>query len=47
MNHDVGGNRKLFRKEMNKVDGGKAKSCSRIKHENGKLAVGVDEVRRI
>ena len=33
--------------EMSKVNGGKVESFSRIKIENGRLAMGEDEVRRI
>ena len=35
---------KLFWKEVSKVYGGKVESCSRIKDENGRLALGEDEV---
>ena len=38
MNQDVDGNRKLFWKEVWKVNGGKVKSCSRIKDGNWRLA---------
>ena len=31
MNKDVNGNRKLFRKEASKENGGKVESCSKIK----------------
>ena len=44
MNQDVDGNRKLFWKEVSKVNGGKVESCSRIKDGNGRLALGKDEV---
>ena len=43
MNHDVGGNRNLFSKEVGKVNGEKW-SHSRIKDGNGSLAVGEDEM---
>ena len=32
---------------MSNAKGGKVESCSRIKDENGRLAQGEDEVRRI
>ena len=47
MNQDVNGNRKLFRKEVSKANGGKMESCSRIKDRNGKFSLGEDELRRI
>ena len=47
MNEDVERNRKLFWKEVSKVNEGKVESCSRIKDGNGGLALGEDEVRRI
>ena len=47
MNQDVGGNRKLFRKEVTKVNRRKVESCSRIKDGNGRLELGEDEVQRI
>ena len=47
MNEDMNGNRKLFWKEVSIVKRGKVESCSRIKNENGRLALGEDEVRRI
>ena len=37
MNQDVNGKRKLFWKEVNKVNGGKAESCSKAKDGNGRL----------
>ena len=40
-------NRKLFRKEFSKANGGKLESCSVIKDINRKLTRGDDEVRRI
>ena len=45
MNLYVDGSRKLFWKKLNKKNGGKVESCSRIK--NGRLALGENEVRRI
>ena len=47
MNQDVNGNRKLFWKEVSKVNGGKVESCSRIKYRNGWFASGEDEFQRI
>ena len=44
MNQDVDGNRKLFWKKLSKVNGGKLKSCRRIKYEDWRLALGKDEV---
>ena len=46
MNQEVDGNRKLFWKEVSKVNGGKVESCSRIKNGDGRLAQGEGEVRR-
>ena len=40
MNQDVDGNSKLFWKEASMVNGGKVGSCSKIKDENGRLALG-------
>ena len=40
MNQDVDGKRKLFWKEVSKVNGGEVESCSRMKDESGRLAVG-------
>ena len=40
LNQDIDGNKKLFRKEVSKVNGGNVKSCSRIKDGNGRLAMG-------
>ena len=37
MNQDLNGNMKLFWKEMNKANGGKEESCTRIKDGNGRL----------
>ena len=42
MNQDVNGNRKLFWKELCKVE-----SCSRVKDGNGRLTLREFEVRRI
>ena len=39
MNQDVNGNRKLFWKEVSKVNEVKVESCSRIRDENGRLAL--------
>ena len=39
------GNRKLFWKEVSKVDGEKVGSCCRIKDLKGRLARGDDEVK--
>ena len=47
MNRDVNRNRKLFRKEMSKMNGEKEESCSRINDGNKRLTLGEDEVRRI
>ena len=44
MNQDAHGNRKLSWKEVNR---GKVEGCSRIKDENGRLALREDEVKRI
>ena len=41
------GNRKYFWKEVSNAKGGKAKSCSRTKDGNGRLAQGRDELREI
>ena len=35
INQGVGGNRKMFWKDVGKVNGGKVGSCSRIKDGNG------------
>ena len=43
MNQEVDGNRKLFWKEVSKVNGGKVESCSRIKNGDGR-ALREDEV---
>ena len=47
MNEYVNRNRKLFWKEGSNKKGGKLNICSRMKDENGRLAQGEDEVRRI
>ena len=47
MNEDVNGNKKLFWKEVSKVNGGKVDSCNRIKDGNERLELGEDEVKRI
>ena len=44
---DVNGNRKLFCKEVSKVNGGKVENCNRIKDGNGRLTLEEAEVRRI
>ena len=44
MNQYVEMNMKLFRKEVSKVYRGKVESCSRIKNENGRMALRDDEV---
>ena len=36
INRDVGGNRKLFWKEVGKVNGEKIESCSRMKDGDGR-----------
>ena len=43
MNQDVDGNRKLFSKEVGKVNKGNIECCSRIKDGNGRLPLGKDE----
>ena len=47
MNEAVNGNRKWFWKEVSNAKEGKVESCSRVKDENGKLAQGKHEVRKI
>ena len=47
MNQDMNGNRKLFWKDVIKVNGGKVDNCSRKKDGNGKSALEEVEVRRI
>ena len=44
MNQDVNRNRKLFWKEVSKVNGGKAESCSKIKDGNRRLVLEEAEV---
>ena len=44
MNQDIDGNRKLFWKEVCKVNGGKFEGCSRIKDGKERLALGEGEV---
>ena len=39
MNHDVNGNRNLLWKEVSKMDGGKVRSCSRVKAGNSRMAL--------
>ena len=36
MNHNVGENRKLFRKEMSRANGGRMENCSTLKHRGGR-----------
>ena len=45
MNQNVGGNRKLFRKEVGKVNAEEVEDCSKIKDRNRRLVVGEDEVQ--
>ena len=40
LNQDIDGNKKLFRNEVRKVNGGNVKCCSRIKDRNRRLAMG-------
>ena len=47
MNQDVDGNKKFLWKKVSRVNGGKVESCSRIKDENRRLALGEDKVQRI
>ena len=47
MNQNVSGNRKLFWKEVSKVNGGKGENSNRIKDGNGRLVPEEAEVRRI
>ena len=44
MNQDVNGNRKLFWKEVSKVNRGKLENSNRIKDGNGKLVLEEGEV---
>ena len=39
MNEDVNGNKKLFRKEVSKTNGGKVENCKRIKDGKRKLVL--------
>ena len=41
----MGGNRKLFWKEVSKVNGGRVESCSEISKGNGRLMDGLVVVR--
>ena len=43
----MNGNRKLFWKEVSKANGGNVENCSKIKDENGVLALEEVEVQRI
>ena len=45
--HILDGNRKLFWKEVSKMNKGKVESCSKIQDGNEKLTLGEDEVQRI
>ena len=47
MNEDVNGNRTFFWKVVSKGIRGKVENCSRIKDENGRLALEEVQVRRI
>ena len=47
MNQDVNGNRKLFGKEVSKVNGGKLENSNIIKDGNGRLVLEEAKVRRI
>ena len=44
VNQDVNKNRKLFWKEVRKVNGGKVEDSNRIKDRNGRLALEEVEV---
>ena len=39
MNKDINGKRKLFLKEVSKMNGGKVENSNRIKDRNGKLVM--------
>ena len=39
MSQDVNGNRKLFRKEVSKMNEVKVENCSRVRDGNGRLAL--------
>ena len=47
INQDVNGNRKLFWKEVSKVNGGKVENSNSIKDGNGSLVLEEAEVPRI
>ena len=47
MTQDVNGNRKLFWKEVSKVNRGKVENSNRIKDGNGRVILEKAEVRRI
>ena len=47
MNQDMNGNRKLFWKEVSKVNGEKVENSNRIKDGNGRLVLKEAEVQRI
>ena len=47
VNQDVHRNRKLFWKEVSKVNRGKVESYSILNYGNCRLALGEDEIRRI
>ena len=47
MNQDVNENRKMFWKEVSKVNGGKVGNFNRIKYGNGSLLLEEAEVQRI
>ena len=44
MNQDVTGNRKLFKKEVSKANGGKVANSNKIKDGNGRLALQEGEI---
>ena len=47
MNQGVDRNRKLFWKEVSRVNGRKVESCSRIKDGSGRLVLKKDKAQRI
>ena len=47
MNQDVNRNRKMFWKDLSKVNGSNVEICSRIKDGNWRLALGEDKLRKI
>ena len=47
MNQDVNGNRKLFWKEVSKMNVGKVENSNRSKDRNGRLILEENEVQRI